>query len=165
MNLGLVLISRDLGDEVSENRVAYGFKIPASIRFTPTRQFYLETGVRMAFNFASSHTFSGSDFYGNSVSVSASETDGFVWEAKTFVPSLIFGLGGTFRENSHHDFDIGARFNLDVGGIEKYDDIYLTDGKIKPKCGIYRLFSITILVHRYPAFNKCSILPNFAVLG
>ena len=144
LNLGLVLISRDLGDEVSENRVAYGFKIPAAIRFTPTRQFYLETGVRMAFNFASSHTFSGSDFYGNSVSVSASEAgNSYVWEAKTFVPSLIFGLGGTFRENSHHDIDVGARFVLDVGGIEKYDDIYLTDGKqrmsVKNKAKVWNI--------------------------
>ncbi len=143
LNFGMVISSRDLGDDVSENRGAYGINIPVAVRFTPTRQFYLETGVRMAFNFASSHTFSGSDFYGNSVSVSASETDGFVWEAKTFVPSLIFGLGGTFRENSHHDIDVGARFVLDVGGIEKYDDIYLTDGKqrmsVKNKAKVWNI--------------------------
>ena len=150
LNFGMVISSRDLGDDVSENRGAYGINIPVAVRFTPTRQFYLEAGARMAFNFASSHTYSGSDALGRTVSISASETDGFVWEAKTFIPSLIFGLGGTFKVNSHHDIDVGARFNLDVGGIEKHDDIYfIVDDQWKSVKNKTKVWNIQIVVNYY----------------
>ena len=150
LNFGLVVSSRDLGDDISENRGAYGINIPVAVRFTPTRQFYLETGARMAFNFASSHTYSGSDYLGRSVSKSASEIGGFVWEAKTFVPSLIFGLGGTFKASSSRDIDVGARFVLDLGGIEKYDNLYVTDGY---RLGIVenktKMWNIQLVVNYY----------------
>ena len=150
LGFGMIISSRDAGSvsyyDVSENRGAYGFKIPVTVRFNPHRQFYLETGARMSLNFASSHTLSGSDIDGNTISLSKSGN----WKAKSFVPSLIFGLGGTFKVNSQRDIDVGTRFILDVGGIEKNDDIYfVTDdgvGSVKNKT---KVWNIQIVVNYY----------------
>ncbi|WP_290764069.1 hypothetical protein [Fibrobacter sp. UBA4297] len=96
----------------------------------------------MSFNVASSHTFSGSDIDGNTISLSKSGN----WKPKTFVPSLIFGLGGTFRANDRHDIDVGARFILDVGGIEKYDEIYVEHNTVKNKT---KVWNVQIAVNYY----------------
>ena len=150
LGFGMIISSRDAGSvsyyDVSENRGAYGVKIPVAVRFTPHRQFYLETGARMSLNFASSHTLSGSDIDGNTISISRSGN----WKPKSFVPSLIFGLGGTFRADDHHDIDVGARFVLDVGGIEKYDDIYFTvDDQIGSVKNKTKVWNIQIVVNYY----------------
>ena len=153
LNLGVGIASRDAGSvsyyDVSENRGAYGLNIPVAVRFTPHRQFYLEAGAGLNLNFASSHSFSGSDINGNTISVSKSGGM-FSWKAETFVPSLIFGLGGSFRADSYHDIDVGARFIFDVGGIEKYDDIYFTIddqlGSVKNKT---KVWCIQLVVNYY----------------
>ena len=147
LNFGMVISSRDAGSvsyyDVSENRGAYGFKIPVAVRFTPNRQFYLEAGARMNINFASSDSFSGSDIDGNMISVSGGSSD---WEAETFVPSLIFGLGGTFIAAPNRDIDVGARFILDVGGIEKNDKIYSEHGVVKNKT---KVWNVQVVVNYY----------------
>lgn len=126
LNFGFIMSTRKVGDSgsytISENRGVFGIKVPVTARYNPIPNFYLEAGPSFAFNFATMHYLSAGD--GNS---SGSTYDLGRWSVNTFVPSLIFGLGGTMEANTNRPVDFGVRFILDLGGIEKDGKMYLYD--------------------------------------
>ena len=74
------------------------------------------------------------DADGNALMVYDSEKGEYVkyseeldeWQVKTFIPSLVAGIGATFRTNNH-DVEIGVRFNWDITGLEKDDKVDFFD--------------------------------------
>lgn len=134
LNLGFVITSREVasgsswwyGDyRVDETRVLFDINIPVTVRFTPLPMFYVEAGGRVSFNLATSHTLDYYDEDGNSIDVPSRYSDLDEWKVKTFVPSVIGGFGFTINKQ----LEIGARFIMDLGGIEDDDKIFLYDTK------------------------------------
>ena len=101
---------------VDEVRTLFNINIPLTLRLTPMPNLYVEAGGRVSFNLGTSH--SGDYFDENGESIPNSEIELEKWEVKTFVPSIVAGLGGSIGQ-----FDFGARLILDVGGIEKHDKV------------------------------------------
>ena len=127
LNFGLNVTAREIasgsswyyGDyKVNETRVLFNINIPLTLRLTPVPNFYVEAGGRVSFNLGTSHTQDYYDANGESIDVPDSYRKLEDWEVKTFVPSVVAGLGGSVGQ-----LDFGARLILDVGGIEKNDKI------------------------------------------
>lgn len=142
LNFGFNVTSRDKGRgydwyygpyQVSETRVLINFNMPLSVRVMPLPFLYVEAGAILNFNLATSHT---NDFYdmsgnplerykrnGEYVSIKENLEE---WEVKPFVPSILAGIGGSFKLNGC-DFDFGIRITYDLIGIEKDDKIDFFD--------------------------------------
>ena len=129
VNFGFNMTSRKVGDgsvrfsdySVNESRTLLDVNIPLMLRCTPVQYFYVEAGVRLNFNLATWHSLQ--ENYDNSDLYNDKSRDLDEWKVNAFVPSLVFGLGGSV--NSHgHDLDVGLRLVLDVRGIEKENKLY-----------------------------------------
>ena len=115
--------------KINESRTLYNINIPLALRLT-VPFVYLEGGVRLNFNLATSHDYEYTDLNGNSlryvdddhqlqdVKVSAGE-----WKVKTFVTSALAGLGTTMRINGH-ECDFGVRVIWDLNGVNENDKLY-----------------------------------------
>ena len=132
VNFGFNMTSRKIGEgsvrfsdySVNESRTLLDVNIPLMLRCTPVQYFYVEAGVRLNFNLATWHSLQ--ENYDNSDLYNDKSRDLDEWKVNAFVPSLVFGLGGSV--NSHgHDLDVGLRFVLDVRGIEKEKKSYSYD--------------------------------------
>lgn len=152
VNIGIGLSIREIGSgydwifkdyKVNENRAFINLNIPLIARVTPIQHLFIEAGGRLNFNFGTNHSIDYTDADGNALMVYDSEKGEYVkyseeldeWQVRTFIPSLVAGIGGTFRTNNH-DVEIGFRFNWDIVGLEKDDKVdffdeetgkYLTD--------------------------------------
>ena len=127
LNLGFNYTSREVasgtswyyGDyKVNESRSLVNINIPLTLRLTPTPNLYVEAGGRISFNLTTDHKLDYFDKDGESIDVPDWISKLDKWEVKTFVPSIVAGLGGSIGQ-----FDFGARLILDVGGIEKHDKV------------------------------------------
>ena len=140
VNLGINIASRDKGRgfdwyygpyQVSEQRVLFSVNIPLMLRFTPIPSFYIEGGARVNFNLGTTHSYEYYDPNGEQLRDEYEQTiskELEEWKAKTFVPSVIGGLGGTFKVNGS-DLDFGLRVIYDLSGIEADDKIDFFDKK------------------------------------
>lgn len=143
VNIGVGVSLREIGSgydwkfkeyKVNENRAFINVNIPLVLRVTPIPHLFVEAGGRLNFNFATDHSIDYTDKDGNSLMVYDSEKGEYVkyseeldeWKVKTFIPSLVAGIGGTFRTNNH-DIEIGVRFNYDLVGLEKDDKVEFFD--------------------------------------
>ena len=143
VNIGVGLSIREIGSgydwifkdyKVNENRAFINLNIPLIARVTPIQHLFLEAGGRLNFNFGTNHSIDYTDADGNSLMVYDSEKGEYVkyseeldeWQVRTFIPSLVAGIGGTFRTNNH-DVEIGVRFNWDIVGLEKDDKVEFFD--------------------------------------
>ena len=127
LNIGFIHSSRKVaegywygGYNINETRLLVNLNIPVTVRFTPVPYAYLEAGLRMNFNFATGHSLDASD---QSTGQTFDSENLDTWEVKTFVPSVVAGLGGTIKVKNH-EMDLGLRLNLDVSGIQKDNKYY-----------------------------------------
>lgn len=142
LNLGITIASRDKGKgfdwyygpyQVSEQRVLVNLNLPLMLRVTPHPNFYVEAGARINFNLGTSHSYEYFDSkgeplvdeYEDQISKELEE-----WKVKTFIPSVVGGLGGTFRVNGH-ELDFGLRVIYDLIGVEEDDKIDFYDKQNK----------------------------------
>ena len=157
VNFGFNISSREVGEgsamfsdyTVSESRTVFFVDVPLVLRYSPVYFLYLETGGRLNFNLGTSHSLKKS--YDNSSVYDNSSAELDKWNVKSFVPSLIFGLGGTIRPNGH-EFDVGLRLVLDVGHIEKNDKLHYYDedaDEIKTFENKTKNFAIQLLFNFY----------------
>ena len=125
LNLGFNVTMREIGRgtsywygeyKVNETRVLFNINIPVTLRVTPMPFLYVEAGGRISLNLGTDHTLDWYDENDEKIEVPKQFSQLEKWNVKTFVPSIIAGLGGTVGK-----FDIGARLILDLGGIEKKD--------------------------------------------
>ena len=143
VNIGVGLSIREIGSgydwifkeyKVNENRAFINLNIPLVVRVTPIQYLFVEAGGRLNFNFGTNHSVDYTDADGNALMVYDSEKGEYVkyseeldeWQVKTFIPSLVAGIGATFRTNNH-DVEIGVRFNWDITGLEKDDKVDFFD--------------------------------------
>ena len=127
LNIGFIHSSRKVAEgywygayNINETRLLVNLNIPVTARFTPVPYAYLEAGLRMNFNFATGHSKDASD---QSTGQTFDSENLDTWEVKTFVPSVVAGLGGTIKVKNH-EMDLGLRLNLDVSGIQKDNKYY-----------------------------------------
>ena len=111
--------------KVDDARTLYNINIPLVLRLT-VPFVYLEAGARLNFNIDTDHEYEYSDRDGNPLKYYDYDADEYKtvkrtandeWKVKTFVPSIIAGLGTTLIINGH-ECDFGFRFIWDLSGIE-----------------------------------------------
>jgi hypothetical protein len=146
VNLGIGLSMREIGSgydwrykeyKVNENRAFINMNIPLVVRVTPIPYLFVEAGGRLNFNLGTGHSNDYTDKDGNPYMVYDSDKGEYVkyseereeWKVRTFIPSLVAGIGGTFRANNH-DIEIGVRFNYDLLGLEKDDKVDFYDEEL-----------------------------------
>lgn len=114
--------------KVNDTRTLYNINIPLMLRLQ-TSLVYLEAGVRLSFNFDTDHEYEYTDVDGNPLKYYDYEDDDYKtvkrnaeddWEVKTFIPSLVAGIGTSFKA-SGLECDLGLRFIWDLRGIEDKD--------------------------------------------
>ena len=124
VNFGVNFISRELSSgyswghgeySVKEVRTLYSINLPILGRFNPTKQFFLEAGMDLNFILGTGHSVQATADDGYSDSEDIDE-----WEASSFIPSLVVGLGGIF-EKAGHEYEIGLRFVLDLSSVHKWN--------------------------------------------
>lgn len=156
VNFGFNVSSRKIGEgsvkysdyTINEMRTLFDVNIPLMFRYTPIQYFFVEAGMRLNFNLGTCHSahydYDSSDLY------KSKSEDMDEWKVNALVPSLVFGLGGSF--NTHgHDMDVGLRFVLDVRGIEKESKWYGYDdsGNIKSLENNTKILAIQFVFNYY----------------
>jgi hypothetical protein len=147
-NIGLNYLTEEIRDgggydsfwgayKVNDARTVYNFNIPLVLRLQ-VPFVYIEGGIRLNLNFATTHEYEYTDVNGNALryidyetgeEVSVKRDAESAWKVKTFVPSVVAGLGTTFLVNGL-ECDLGLRFNWDLTGIEeKSKHIYKLEDK------------------------------------
>lgn len=137
LNFGLTHITEKMEGEggydefwgeymVDDARTLYNLNIPLVLRLNVPYA-YIEGGVRFNLNFDTDHEYeytypdgSPLKYYdyddGDTKTVKRDAKD--EWNVKTFIPSIVAGLGTTVVINGH-ECDFGARFIWDLNGIEE----------------------------------------------
>lgn len=126
--------------KVNDSRTLYNINIPLMLRLQ-TSFVYLEGGIRLAFNIDTDHEYEytypdGSkikyiDENGKEQDLTLDADD--EWKIKTFIPSVVGGLGTSFRSGGL-ECDLGLRLIWDLRGIEDHDkDIYALDVQEGPR--------------------------------
>lgn len=117
--------------KVNDTRTLVNFNIPLALRLN-VPFVYLEAGARLNLNFVTSHDYEYTDENGNALQYYDREEGEYKnvtrkaddeWEVKTFVPSLMAGLGTTFLINGH-EVDLGIRAFWDLTAIEEHDKLF-----------------------------------------
>lgn len=112
--------------KVDDARTLYSVNIPLMLRLNVPFA-YIEGGIRLNFNIDTDHEYEYTDRDGNPLKYYDYEDEEYKtvkrdakddWEVKTFVPSVVAGLGTTILINGH-ECDFGVRFIWDLSGIEK----------------------------------------------
>lgn len=142
VNLGVYYLSEEIkGSEaydtywkwykVNDTRTLVNLNVPLALRLT-VPYVYLEAGARLNFNFVTSHDYEYTDENGNALEYydredgeykKATQKADDEWKVKTFIPSLMAGLGTTFLVNGH-ECDLGVRVFWDLIGIEDKDKLF-----------------------------------------
>lgn len=118
--------------KVNDAKTLYNVNIPLMLRLQ-VPYVYLEGGVRLSFNFDTDHEYEYTDKDGNQLKYYDYEDGDYKavkrdaedeWKVKTFIPSVVTGLGTTFLAGGLM-CDLGLRFIWDLRGIEEKDkEIY-----------------------------------------
>ena len=123
--------------KVNDAKTLYSLNIPLMLRLQ-VPYVYVEGGVRLNLNLDTSHEYEYTDEEGNALryydyddgeekTVKRDAED--EWKVKTFIPSIVAGLGTTFLA-SGLQCDLGLRFIWDLRGIEENDkEIYALEDK------------------------------------
>lgn len=148
LNFGMTYLSEEIkgagGDDdfwgkykVNDAKTLYSLNIPLMLRLQ-VPYVYVEGGVRLNLNLDTSHEYEYTDEEGNALryydyddgeekTVKRDAED--EWKVKTFIPSIVAGLGTTFLA-SGLQCDLGLRFIWDLRGIEEKDkEIYALEDK------------------------------------
>ncbi|MBQ5464351.1 MAG: PorT family protein [Fibrobacter sp.] len=143
VNLGFGISSREIDRgydwkwseyKVNESRMFMNVNVPIAFRLTPIQYLYLEAGARLNFNVGTSHSNDYTDKDGNPYMVYDPESGTekqysqklSEWKVNTFIPSVIAGVGGSFKMKGR-DFDFGIRFSWDLVGLEKDNEVEFID--------------------------------------
>ena len=148
LNFGMAYLSEEIKDaggddyfwgeyKVNDAKTLYNINIPLLLRLQAP-YVYLEGGVRLSFNIDTDHEYEYTDKDGNPLKYYDYEDDDYKtvkrdaedeWKVKTFIPSIVAGLGTTFLA-SGLQCDLGLRFIWDLRGIEENDkEIYAMENK------------------------------------
>jgi hypothetical protein len=148
LNFGMAYLSEEIKDaggddyfwgeyKVNDAKTLYNINIPLMLRLQAP-YVYLEGGVRLSFNIDTDHEYEYTDKDGNPLKYYDYEDDDYKtvkrdaedeWKVKTFIPSIVAGLGTTFLA-SGLQCDLGLRFIWDLRGIEENDkEIYAMENK------------------------------------
>ena len=148
LNFGMAYLSEEIKDaggddyfwgeyKVNDAKTLYNINIPLMLRLQAP-YVYLEGGVRLSFNIDTDHEYEYTDKDGNPLKYYDYEDDDYKtvkrdaedeWKVKTFIPSIVAGLGTTFLA-SGLQCDLGLRFIWDLRGIEENDkEIYSMENK------------------------------------
>lgn len=148
LNFGMAYLSEEIKDaggddyfwgeyKVNDAKTLYNINIPLMLRLQAP-YVYLEGGVRLSFNIDTDHEYEYTDKDGNPLKYYDYEDDDYKtvkrdaedeWKVKTFIPSIVAGLGTTFLANGLQ-CDLGLRFIWDLRGIEENDkEIYAMENK------------------------------------
>lgn len=136
LNFGIGYLAEEIQDaggydsfwgayKVNDTRTLYNINIPLILRLT-VPFVYVEGGIRLNLNLTTDHEYEYTDRNGNPLKYideygeeKTVKRDAFdEWKVKTFVPSVIGGLGTTFLINGH-ECDLGVRLIWDLTGIEE----------------------------------------------
>lgn len=148
LNFGMAYLSEEIKDaggddyfwgeyKVNDAKTLYNINIPLLLRLQAP-YVYLEGGVRLSFNIDTDHENEYTDKDGNPLKYYDYKDDDYKtvkrdaedeWKVKTFIPSIVAGLGTTFLA-SGLQCDLGLRFIWDLRGIEENDkEIYAMENK------------------------------------
>lgn len=148
LNFGMAYLSEEIKDaggddyfwgeyKVNDAKTLYNINIPLLLRLQAP-YVYLEGGVRLSFNIDTDHEYEYTDKDGNPLKYYDYKDDDYKtvkrdaedeWKVKTFIPSIVAGLGTTFLA-SGLQCDLGLRFIWDLRGIEENDkEIYAMENK------------------------------------
>ena len=148
LNFGMAYLSEEIKDaggddyfwgeyKVNDAKTLYNINIPLMLRLQAP-YVYLEGGVRLSFNIDTDHENEYTDKDGNPLKYYDYKDDDYKtvkrdaedeWKVKTFIPSIVAGLGTTFLA-SGLQCDLGLRFIWDLRGIEENDkEIYAMENK------------------------------------
>lgn len=148
INFGLAYLSEEIKDaggedyfwgeyKVNDAKTLYNINIPLMLRLQAPFV-YLEGGVRLSFNFDTDHEYEYTDKEGNPLKYYDFDDGDYKtvkrdaeddWEVKTFIPSVVAGLGTSFLA-SGLQCDLGLRFVWDLRGVEEKDkDIYALENQ------------------------------------
>ena len=148
INFGLAYLSEEIKDaggeyyfwgeyKVNDAKTLYNINIPLMLRLQAPFV-YLEGGVRLSFNFDTDHEYEYTDKEGNPLKYYDFDDGDYKtvkrdaeddWEVKTFIPSVVAGLGTSFLA-SGLQCDLGLRFIWDLRGVEEKDkDIYALENQ------------------------------------
>lgn len=148
LNFGMAYLSEEIKDaggddyfwgeyKVNDAKTLYNINIPLMLRLQAP-YVYLEGGVRLSFNIDTDHEYEYTDKDGNPLKYYDYDDDDYKtvkrdaedeWKVKTFIPSIVAGLGTTFLA-SGLQCDLGLRFIWDLRGIEENDkEIYAMENK------------------------------------
>ena len=148
INFGLAYLSEEIKDaggedyfwgeyKVNDAKTLYNINIPLMLRLQAPFV-YLEGGVRLSFNFDTDHEYEYTDKEGNPLKYYDFDDGDYKtvkrdaeddWEVKTFIPSVVAGLGTSFLAIGLQ-CDLGLRFIWDLRGVEEKDkDIYALENQ------------------------------------
>ena len=122
--------------KVNDTRTLININVPLAIRLT-VPFVYLEAGARLNLNLSTSHDYEYTDRDGNNLQYYDWEDDEYKnvtrkaedeWKVKTFIPSIMAGLGTTILINGH-ECDFGVRVFFDMNGIEEKDKFVIEDDR------------------------------------